>query len=343
MVTKHVRRALAFAAVVVGLVAVHARAWDAYGHRLITRLAVEHLPDNVPQWLRDPAMAARIADQSVTPDRWRGTRVTQMLHVSNPDHYINIEDLEAFGMTFRTMPPLRMEFIKAMVESRIAQGDAFRGKPVNPERDADKTQEWPGFLPHAICEQYGRVQAAMRTIRMLEAMNNPARAAQLEQAKADLTVHMGIMAHYVGDAAQPLHTTRHHHGWVGDNPRDYTTDRGIHAHIDGGVIRLHAIDAAGVLARARFDARTVNPRDPWGDVLSHVERSFEHVETVYVLRQTGELEQARGKAFIESRLADAAETLRALYVAAWTASAPSNRDRGDFERYDNFEQGEKAP
>ena len=22
----------------------------------------------------------------------------------------------------------------------------------------------------------------------------------------------------VGDAAQPLHTTRHHHGWVGDNP-----------------------------------------------------------------------------------------------------------------------------
>jgi hypothetical protein len=336
------RLLIAFAAAVLAVLVARAPAWDAYGHRLVTRLAVENLPEDMPQWLRDPAMAARIADQSVTPDRWRGTRVTQMLHVSNPDHYFNVEDLDAFGMTLRTMPHLRMEFIKAMVESRIAQGDAFRGKPINPARDADKTQEWPGFLPHAICEQYGRVQAAMRTIRTLEAMNNPARSVQLEQAKADLSVHMGIMAHYVGDTAQPLHTTKHHHGWVGENPNDYTTDWGIHAYIDGGVVNLHKIDAAGVLARVRFEARRVNPRDPWGDVLSHVERSFEQVETVYVLKKTGELEQERGKAFIETRLADAAETLRALYIAAWVAATPVDRDRENFERYDNFDQDAKA-
>src|SRR5712672_2343549 len=45
---------------------------------------------------------------------------------------------------------------------------------------------------------------------------------------------MGVMGHYVGDASQPLHTTIHHHGWVGDNPQHYTTSRGFHAWIDGG-------------------------------------------------------------------------------------------------------------
>jgi hypothetical protein len=42
------------------------------------------------------------------------------------------------------------------------------------------------------------------------------------------------MGHLIGDASQPLHTTIHHHGWVGDNPHNYTTSRGFHSWIDGG-------------------------------------------------------------------------------------------------------------
>ena len=39
---------------------------------------------------------------------------------------------------------------------------------------------------------------------------------------------MGVMGHYVGDCAQPLHTTKHHNGWVGENPHGYTTWPGLH-------------------------------------------------------------------------------------------------------------------
>ena len=70
---------------------------------------------------------------------------------------------------------------------------------------------------------------------------------------------MGILAHFVGDAAQPLHTTKHHHGWKGDNPNGYTTENSIHAYIDGGVIKTQRIDAEGVslcdLAVAQYGVR----------------------------------------------------------------------------------------
>ena len=46
-----------------------------------------------------------------------------------------------------------------------------------------------------------------------------------------------------GDIAQPLHTTKHHHGWKGENPNGYTTEYSIHAYIDGGVLKLHRINA----------------------------------------------------------------------------------------------------
>ena len=40
---------------------------------------------------------------------------------------------------------------------------------------------------------------------------------------------MGVMGHYVGDGSQPLHTTVHFNGWVGDNPKGYTTKQTFHA------------------------------------------------------------------------------------------------------------------
>ena len=56
-------------------------------------------------------------------------------------------------------------------------------------------------------------------------------------ARANIIYIMGVMGHYVGDASQPLHTTIHHHGWVGPNPNGYTTNRTFHSWIDGGYFR----------------------------------------------------------------------------------------------------------
>ncbi len=325
---------VAFAAVLVPM----AGAWDAAGHRVIARLAIEGMPAGTPDWIKSPAAVDRISDQAVVPDRWRSTKVAQLQHSANPDHYFDIEDLEPYDLKFADIPPLRLEFVKALLQTQCRKGWATPPKAVNPARDPDKTQEWPGFLPYSILEQYGKVQSAFRVVRVLEKLNDPRREAQLAQAKADATVNMGILAHYVGDAAQPLHTTKHHHGWVGDNPNGYTTDRGFHSYIDGGVIKHHKIDAADVRPVCKFDAK-VDGKDPWPQVIIYIQRSFDQVTPLYELKKTGELEKSPGKEFIEHRLADAASMLEGLYQSAWEAAAPEKADIDEFVKYDGQVSG----
>ncbi|CAG0971046.1 hypothetical protein PHYC_01250 [Phycisphaerales bacterium] len=322
-----------------------ALAWDAAGHRLITRLALEgmsrKLGVDVPPWLKDATHVKMIADQAVTPDRWRSEKTPQLTHLNNPDHYVDIEQLEEYGLTLRTVPPLRHEYVRVMSVAREKPG--FPGKPIAEKRDPTHVQEYPGFLPHATLENYGKIVAAFRVVRILEKLNQPERAHQVEMARNTAMAFMGIMAHYVGDAAQPLHTTIHHHGWEGPNPNGYSTDRGIHSYIDGGVIRTHRIIADDVRPLCRFEdaatdgtpgARNVPGADAWEAVLAELERSFKQVEPLYQLHKKGEFEKDTGKQFIEQRLADGAQTLAALYAQAWRDSEPGQKDIDEFLKYD---------
>lgn len=304
-------------------------AWDAHGHRTITYLAIDGLPPDMPSWLREARYAARIADQSNEPDRWRGTRRPAIRHEANPEHYINAEDLEYFGLTLESLPRLRYEYFRAMAIARHEHPGRF--PPYDPSSDEDKTREWPGFLPHAIAEHHAKLQASFNSMRILEILNDPARSHELEQARSNVIYHMGVLSHFVGDAAQPLHTTRHHHGWVGENPRGYTTDYGIHAYIDGRILRIHSLDYASLRPRMNYIA--VDAQDPWPEILAFIRRSLDEVEPLYAMRKDGSLEQAPGRAFIADRLCDGAAMLSALYRAAWESSEPTEQDVAAFVRF----------
>jgi hypothetical protein len=318
-----------------------ARAWDAVGHRIVTVLALEaaNRDQKLPAWLTDAASRAQIADQSVVPDRWRSTRLPQLVHVNSPDHYINLENLEELDLTLETLPTLRYEYVKHVALKRADPG--FKGRPINPAADPERIREYPGFLPHAMAENYAKLQSAFRVVRILEGLNDPARKDQLAMARANAYSTMGVLAHYVGDAAQPLHTTKHYNGWVGDNPKGYTTERTFHAQIDGVVIREQHITEAD--ARPKLDpARTVQGDDPWKDILAHIQRGFARVDSVYELKKTGELDGPKGKEFLSERLADGASTLGAMYRAAYDSSEPKPKDVEEFLKYDNF-TGVKEP
>lgn len=310
-------------------------AWDSAGHRAITVAAMEGLPDSVPGWLKDKSTIAQVADQAVVPDRWRGSKIAQLNHLNNPDHYIDLEDLEPFGMTVDSMPILRYEFVRELTLARERAGKEFKGRPISSARDPLKVNEWPGFLPYGMAEQYAKVQNAFKTVRILEKLNQPARDEQLKMARANAMYNMGVLSHLVGDCAQPLHTTRHHHGWEGANPNGYTTDRGIHSYIDGAIVKKHKLDAKAIAEGTTFDA-TLNPLDPWDDIIAQLKRSFAQVEPLYQLKKSGELEQDKGKAFIKERLADAARSLEAMYQIAWESADPTEQDVKDFLKYDNF-------
>jgi hypothetical protein len=327
------------AVLLIFLMAAPAHAWDAAGHRMVTRLAIEGMhslvADGLPTFLRDPRSIEMIADQAVVPDRWRNVRSTHLTHLNNPDHYLDVEQLADYELTLRTMPPLRHEFVRVMALAREKPG--YRGKPASDRLDATHVAEYPGFLPHATLEYYAKLVSAFRVIRILERLNQPERLPQLDMARCNAMVVMGLLSHYVADAAQPLHTTIHHHGWVGENPNGYTTDRDIHAYIDGGVIREQRIADANVLPRCEFKP-IPDETATWDAVLDHIERSFTHVEPLYRLHKQGDFSRPAGREFIESRLADGASTLAALYARAWKESEPTARDIEDFIRYDNFER-----
>lgn len=304
--------------------------WDAAGHRTITLAALDMLAKDggFPAWLNEGPSRAMVAYQSGEPDRWRSTRTPSLKHENDPDHYIDLEDLEPFGLTLGTVPRLRYEYVKAMVLAK--QANPERAKAYNPGTDPARTQEFPGYLPHAIMEHYEKLRASFYNVRVLEALNDPARADALAMARRNVQAEMGLLSHFVGDACQPLHTTQHHHGWIGANPKEYTTDRGIHSRVDSapGAIGVEPTAVAGSATMPALES------DPWPQALEEIQRSFDRVEPLYAMEKTEGLSGEAARAFFTERLGDGAATLAALYRHAWEASAISPKDVEDFLRFD---------
>jgi len=195
----------------------------------------------------------------------------------------------------------------------------------------------PGFLPHAMQEDYVKLVAAFRSCRILEefAQDDPLRANELVQARAEAAYHMGILSHWVADAAQPLHTTIHHHGWIGDNPEGYTTEGRFHNYIDSGVVDAHGFSAATLVGELKIEPIEIaDTGDPWNEICAHIQRSFDLVEPIYILERDGMLETDKGKVFLLERFADGAGTLAGLYQAAWEHSKINDSIISSYLRYE---------
>ncbi|MDW8307792.1 MAG: hypothetical protein RMK20_00300, partial [Verrucomicrobiales bacterium] len=108
-------------ALVLVAAALSARAWDYEPHRVINQLALATLPTNFPAFVRAPGAAERIAFLGGEPDRWRNmTGDLTLSHFNGPDHYIDLEDLEAVGLTPQTLPIFRYDLVASVARARAA-------------------------------------------------------------------------------------------------------------------------------------------------------------------------------------------------------------------------------
>lgn len=312
------------------LMSTFANAWDSHGHAVVTYLAFEAASDELPAWALSTDTQMRAAYQASEADRWRGTRMVYLNHENKQEHYLDLELLEQFGLSAESLPRLRKDYLRTMAIAKVMNPEEMA--PYDAARDVDGSREWPGFLPYAIMEHYTKLRSSFHTVRVLEEINDPERTPHLEQARANAIYHMGMLSHFVGDAAQPLHTTEHHNGWVGENPNGYTTRRGFHSYIDGGVLRTHGIDFPMLRDQVGV-ALVINEDDPWLDAMAHIQRSFDEMEALYILDRDGELDQSAGKQFISWRLTDAGRTLGGFYAAAWRHAEPTEEDLEIFLRY----------
>jgi hypothetical protein len=342
-------RAVAFAASVLAATAGSALAWDAHGHRTIALLALDTMQSKLPEDAKKGELAflftdsgrAQVGYESGEPDRYRSINIGALKHVNDPDHYIDIEKLDQFGLTLSSIPPLRYEYLRAMAIAKHEHPDNV--EPYNERRDMARTQEWPGFLPFAIMEHYGKLVSSDRQIRILESLHDPKRADQLTAARANVIFEMGQLAHFVGDAAQPLHTTAHHHGWTGPNPDNFTTANGFHRYIDTTVLGLHHLSYESLKDHNTVTRPIADMNNPWEDVIAHIQRSFDQVRPLYVLQKSGDLDKEPGKVFITERLYDGAAMLGAMYASAWEASVMKSKDVKDFVSYDEVSSATPNP
>ena len=325
-----------------------ADAWDYNGHRMVNQIALASLPADFPAFVKEPAAAERIAFLSGEADRWRNTPDLPLKHCSSPDHYLDFEQIKFAGMTSKDIPALRYDFVTRFAAGRAKHPSLF--PQIDPAKNADHTAEWPGFVPWAIAEYYGKLKSGFSYLKTYEELGTPEEVAN---AKANIIYIMGVMGHFVGDSSQPLHITVHHNGWVGPNPNDYTRWSGFHAWIDGGFIEKSGIVLDEILPEVKPAApwklpATPDGRDPiFSAVIGYVESQHGFVEPIYALEKKGAFRaenaerSKEGRDFIKKQLLTGGRTLAEIWLTAYTQAGPDSYLRNVLETRRKLEEEAK--
>jgi hypothetical protein len=300
-----------------------AHAWDYERHRLINDLALTTLSKDFPAFVRIPANRERILFLSGEPDRWRNNRDRALRHLNTLDHYFDLEDLAPYQIKPANLSHFRYRYVEQMANARA------RLKLELPEANSDHTKGHPGFLPWAINENYLKLVSAFSYLKVFEKMGTEEEKAN---ARANVIYRMGILSHYVGDASQPLHTTKHFNGWVGDNPKGYTTSKRFHSWIDGGFFKAtQAPNHAALIKQLRPAALIKRPeKAPLASghfqyALNYILAQHKKMEPLYQLDKEKKLSPetpAAGKIFLETQLKTAAQTLADLWQTAQNEAPP---------------------
>jgi len=280
-------------AVVVVMVLVAAAAWQAVGwhekeHHAIAAYAAGLLPERMPAFFRQGAPDSA-AHCSIDSDLFKNRAVPHLTHAEHPEHFF---DSEFFAGV--EIPRMRYDYYKLCYE-----------KEYDPRV--------VGTLPWALAEWTGRL-----TIAFAEHRARP----DDQRIKDKCLVYAGILAHYAGDAGQPLHTTIHWDGRVegigADSPRT-----GIHMKVDG-LLRKVPMSREQLLddnAAEVYD-------DLWVAIMREVARSNAAVDTVYeledripALNDQAAVDDPQVRAFALERMRASIRFVASLYRTAWANSA----------------------
>ncbi len=290
--------------------------WGVRGHQSANLAAIKALPDDGPVFLKE--YSDWIAKTGPVPDSWRGATEPYSKIFEDPNHGWFKEQFSFM----ETIPRSRYEFVLRLYDEylRIRQKD--------PARAALTNVRWTGTLPYAAMENYDRMKSAMRLYRRMVSDKSAESASNARYLAQDIAFYLGWLGHYTADGAQPLHDTIHHDGWLGPNPKHYTTDPRIHGRFESSFVELIQLSDADLLP-LMGKARVLD--DPFAAVLAHLDDAGSHVEEVYILDQAGAFADRTNEPaakLVRMQLAKAAALLRDLAYTAWLDSAKEPAPRG---------------
>ncbi len=263
--------------------------------------AAQQLPDDMPAFFR--ASSRQLAYLNPEPDRWKD-RAERALDPAleggtSPEHYIDMD----------LVPPAVLQAALA-APNRFAYADTLRAAGV-----AVSTM---GLLPFEMLEQAQQLRGDFRLWRI--APDSTTRA----WIEARIIDDAGILGHFIADGSNPHHTTKHHNGWVGENPKGYASDNRFHYRFESAYVqaRIKLPDVLGAMShRAQVFP---NLRSA---IIEYLTTSFGQLEPLYALDKASPFQPDAStpeqKAFTSARLAAGAEMLRDIWYTAWVTSAPA--------------------
>jgi hypothetical protein len=316
-------------------------AWNYEGHRLVNQLALASLPTNFPAFVHTAAAEERVAFLAGEPDRWRNMPDISLRQYNEPDHYMDVEELALYGLKPETLPVLRDDFIAQLTLARAAHPEKML--PIDQTKNPAHVRELVGLLPWAITEQYGKLKSGFSYLKAFEESGGTPE--EIANAQANIIYIMGVMGHYAGDSAQPLHTTLHFNGWAGENPEHYTTNKTFHGWIDGGYIAKVNIqgdlsDMKKKLRPAQFLTLNQKPaatEETFQAVMAFISEQNKLVEPLYKMEKAHELSGEgenglKGKPFIEGQLINGGQFLGDIWYSAWQQAPADTYLKRDLEK-----------
>jgi hypothetical protein len=291
-----------------------ALAWGGTGHRYIGEIAAGHFPRQLPAFLRSPQAAAQIGLMAQEPDISRNAGQSHDAD-SDPGHFVDVSDDGSIlgGPKLAALPPTRRDYDTAL---RAAGGDQYKA----------------GFLPYNIIDGWQQLVRDFALLRRdIAAQKHAGKFAMSAAEKKSfarsqavrqiLTLRdLGVWAHYVGDASQPMHASVHYNGWgEGPNPEGFVTAPGLHAKFETDFVNAHIRepDVAAALRPYQDCGCAIQERTQ-----DYLAASQKELLPLYRLEKAGAFDAAtpEAKHFAVQRIAEGAAMLRDLVSDGWAAS-----------------------
>ena len=265
--------------------------WHAPGHKQITALAVDAVPDDMPAFFIEGVET--VTHCACDPDFFREPFAeAEVTAAERPEHYFDIEWLNG-----APIPPDRAAFLNWCADNDVDVASI-------------------GLLPYAVTEWTQRLTVAFAEYRRYP--DNPA-------IQAKCLVYAGLLSHYAQDLCQPLHTTIHYDGRVGPDGKSPGT--GIHTKVDALIGKLAAtvdvdVDSMGIESITPFD-------NLFEGVVQQLLTSHELVDVVYRMEPLlpdydapfdHNADGAWAAVFAAERLKAATHFTARLYLTAWVNS-----------------------
>ena len=285
-----------------------ALAWGPDGHRMISTVAVQSLPDELPAFVRSADAAEEAGYLGPEADRVRNAGKS-FDDENSPSHFVDLlDDLTIAGLPIKSLPIGREQYDFAL-------------------NKAHTNQYRQGYLPYTIEIGFQRLAKDFAYWRVDAWGEKNGKTAEQRAwyahdrlMREKIALHdLGTWSHFVADGSMPLHASVHYNGWGKyPNPEGFT-DAKIHSPFESEMVHgnIAEKDIAGTMPAYRDCKCAI-----WDRTADYLIASQAEVVPLYRLeKQVGFTKKTpEGNAFVTKELGRGAAELRDMIVDAWHRS-----------------------